>query len=131
MDIKIEIDGLIKVLKELDVEKDLLELVKNNLFKNYTNISHWCELCSVLRRIKNYHASFETYETALRLFPHEVVLYNNKCLLLIEWERYDEALVAIDKAILLDPNYIKAISNKARVFEKFTILKMRYLFMNK
>ncbi|MBQ6628294.1 MAG: tetratricopeptide repeat protein [Methanobrevibacter sp.] len=76
--------------KALDVLKEYSELVPDNQ--------------DIKKKIENLRESDE---------PDSDEIYNNKCLTLINLNRFDEAIECYDKALKINPNNVKAWNNKA------------------
>lgn len=76
--------------KTLDVLKEYIELVPDNQ--------------DIKKKIENLRENDE---------PDSDEIYNNKCLTLINLNRFNEAIECYDKALKINPNNVKAWNNKA------------------
>lgn len=77
--------------KALDVLKEYSELVPGNQ--------------DIEKKIENLKSEINE--------PDSAEIYNNKCLSLINLNRFDEAIECYDKALKINPNNVKAWNNKA------------------
>lgn len=65
---------------------------------------------------KEYIASVEAYDKAIRLDSSNVLAYNNKGISLKELKDFSGAVQAFNKAIELEPRFEKAYNNLGRVY---------------
>jgi len=82
-----------------------------------SDIGEWIELAVALLKRGDFHAALETYDTAMQRFPESHMLWCNRGVVLLYWERYDEALEHFAEALRIKPNYIFALANMASTYE--------------
>ncbi len=62
----------------------------------------------IATRSKEYGLAMEAYDRALSFEPRDASLYYNKSLVLLLQKIFDEALVLLNKAIEINPNFTEA-----------------------
>jgi Tfp pilus assembly protein PilF len=121
-----QIQVLVRQLHRLGVDETLLGQVEVLLPSNRPSPQQWAEFAASLRRARNYAAADLVYTTAFAIHGGSARLWNNYGVLLRDWGKAKQALVAFDHAILLDPRYAKAIANKANILHRFTEARAWY-----
>ncbi len=117
-----DVNYLISALKEIGCEKDLVSKVQQFLGSEPENPGLWISLATTLREMKCYHGALVTYDLAIARFHdptnHNYMFWSNRGLLLFHWERYDEALISLEKALAIKPDYTRARFFVAQVYER-------------
>lgn len=62
-----------------------------------------------------YAEALKQYEEAKRRNPKDAVLYNNSAICLIRMMKFNEALKEVNKALELNPTFVKAMVRKASI----------------
>jgi tetratricopeptide (TPR) repeat protein len=62
---------------------------------------------------KDYQGALQDYEAAIEINPKEKMYYADKAYALIQLKHYDEAILAVEEALRLDPNCQIAVDRKA------------------
>ncbi|MFW9867694.1 MAG: tetratricopeptide repeat protein [Candidatus Thorarchaeota archaeon] len=75
-------------------------------------------LGSIYRSLGNYELAIKTYDNALRYAPNNINILEDQANLLIEMERYKEALVYLDKATELEPGDMNLWEEKVDIYKK-------------
>jgi tetratricopeptide (TPR) repeat protein len=114
-------------MADLGVDPKFIEIAHQDLIANGHLVGSWAHLAGALRRQKHYHACEAVYELALAHFtdssPGAFRLWGNLGILYREWERYDEAIEAIEHALRLKPGYVHALESKAMTFERMHMFR--------
>jgi tetratricopeptide (TPR) repeat protein len=118
MNIPNDVQELMESLRQLGIDRRLAAQAKEILSAKAGDIGEWIELAVALRERREFHAALETYDLAMRRFPHSHVLWGNRGFLLLCWERYDEALENFAEALCIKPDYSVALANMASTYER-------------
>ena len=111
-----QVNELCHALNSLGVPTELVLRARNLLLTSDEDINPWIDLAIELRKQQYYHASLLTYDTALHCFPDDKYILNNRGVLLFVWGRQEEALQSFERAIELDPTYMRAFEGRADVY---------------
>lgn len=126
-DLATDVKTICKVMADLGAEPKLIEIARQDLTANSHLAGSWANLAAALRKQRHYHACEAVYELALARFtdsaPDAFRLWGNLGLLYREWERYDDAMEAIDRALQLKPDYVHAMESKAMTFERMHMFR--------
>jgi tetratricopeptide (TPR) repeat protein len=71
------------------------------------------DVASSLRHQHLYHEALATYDLGERWFPNDRYIWNNRGVVYRDWGRLDEAVVAFERALQIEPSYTKALEGRA------------------
>ena len=113
-----DVRALMQVLLELGVDSDLVAKAEEVLSEKADDIGEWIELAYALRQRREFHGALETYDAAMQRFPNSHMLWCNRGVVMLDWERYDEALEHFSESLRNKPDYIFALANMASTYER-------------
>jgi tetratricopeptide (TPR) repeat protein len=114
----VDVHNLMLSLLELDVDRGLVAKAEGILTAKADDIGEWIELAFALRQRGDFHGALETYDVAMQRFPDSHMLWHNRGVVLLDWERYDEALEHFSASLRIKPDYIFAVANMASTYER-------------
>jgi tetratricopeptide (TPR) repeat protein len=114
----------IKFLQELAEAKQYLQTGNKKkaiiIYEKIVSQSEEClpaleQLANLMAEQKNYAYAIELFARASKISPHNPVFYFNQGIILFTLEKHTESLGFYNKAITLNPDYIKARIKKVQV----------------
>jgi tetratricopeptide (TPR) repeat protein len=99
------------LLLETGCDADIVEQVRERLEDPHDE-DRWFDVTILLRQAGHFHGALEAYDNAVDYFDSEIrsMLWSNRGLLLLAWERYREAIASFRKALEIRPTYHRARS---------------------
>jgi tetratricopeptide (TPR) repeat protein len=98
--------------------RDLLDRLESTI-----NVSDLVKKGNYLYTTGEFGKAIECYDEALKVNATDKITWNNRGAALFRMHRRDEAVASFDKAILLDPLYLNALTNKGALIKGDEALK--------
>jgi tetratricopeptide (TPR) repeat protein len=114
----LDVQQLHTLYEQLNVDENLICEELHTLVETPNSPDNWISLVAALRRNGERHAALETYAAALARLPKSHKLWASRGGLLLDWQRYDEALSSLQHALQLKPDYAFAFETIGVIFER-------------
>ena len=109
---------VIDLLQETGCDDEILSKVRQ-LLAEPEDAEQWFDVTILLRTHGYFHGALEAYDNSVHHFPPAIssMLWSNRGLLLLSWERYAEAMASFAKALEIRPEYTRARFLLAQAYE--------------
>jgi tetratricopeptide (TPR) repeat protein len=118
MDVPADVRSLLESLIDLQVPRGTVDVARRALGDAPDDIGSWVELAVHLRENGANDAALLTYDTAIRRFPNDALLWNNRGFVLLAMGQATGALTHFERAIELRPGYTSALEHRANALEQ-------------
>lgn len=117
MAVPADIRSLLESLIDLQVPQGTVDVARRALGDAPGDVGVWVDLAVHLRENGANDATLLTYDTAMRRFPDDALLWNNRGFVLLAMGQDGRALTHFERAIELRPEYASALEHRANALE--------------